>query len=96
MFLFLVKSSPAHQYVNMFGYMEKLPLNTKKTADLKAWKRRFFDVKDGWLYYYEVYIIDISMYLLWILLFFGIIHIIIKIFINEKRSKVEIVWQNPL
>ncbi len=42
------------EYVNMEGYMEKLPMNKKKATLLKTWKRRFFKAKDGHLYYYEV------------------------------------------
>ena len=42
------------EYVNMEGYMEKLPINKKKATLLKTWKRRFFKAEDGVLYYYEV------------------------------------------
>ncbi len=41
-------------YVNMEGYMEKLPVNKKKATLLKTWKRRYFKAEDGVLYYYEV------------------------------------------
>ncbi|CAC5420115.1 unnamed protein product [Mytilus coruscus] len=43
----------SHQFVNMEGLMEKLPMNKKKATLLKTWKRRFFRAKDGWLHYYE-------------------------------------------
>ncbi len=42
------------EYVNMEGYMEKLPINKKKATLLKTWKRRYFKAEDGVLYYYEV------------------------------------------
>ena len=35
------------EYVNMEGYMEKLPINKKKATLLKTWKRRFFKAEDG-------------------------------------------------
>ena len=41
-------------YVNMEGYMEKLPLNKKKATLLKTWKKRYFKAFNGHLYYYEV------------------------------------------
>ncbi|XP_071081658.1 uncharacterized protein [Haliotis cracherodii] len=43
----------SHQFIAMEGYMEKLPMNKKKSTLLKTWKRRFFKAVDGWLYYYE-------------------------------------------
>ena len=41
-------------YVNVEGYMEKLPLNKKKATLLKTWKKRYFKAFNGHLYYYEV------------------------------------------
>lgn len=41
-------------YVNMEGYLEKLPINKKKATLLKTWKRRYFRARDGYLYYYDV------------------------------------------
>jgi len=41
-------------YINMEGYMEKLPTNKKKATLLKTWKRRYFKTKEGKLYYFEV------------------------------------------
>ena len=45
----------------MEGLMEKLPMNKKKATLLKTWKRRFFRAKDGWLHYYEVFVVKISL-----------------------------------
>ena len=42
------------RYINMEGFMEKLPMNKKKATLLKTWRRRFFKTRDGSLYYYEV------------------------------------------
>jgi len=41
-------------FVNMDGYLEKLPLNKKKATLLKTWKRRYFKALNGMLYYFEV------------------------------------------
>ncbi len=42
------------RYINMEGYLEKLPVNKRKATLLKTWKRRFFRAEDGVLYYSEV------------------------------------------
>ena len=46
------------KYINMEGYMEKLPQNKTKATLLKTWKRRYFKAKDGVLYYYEVSVVS--------------------------------------
>ena len=48
-------------YINMEGYMEKLPMNKKKATLLKTWKRRYFKAMDGALYYYEVSLMTCSI-----------------------------------
>ncbi|XP_064633921.1 uncharacterized protein LOC135491742 isoform X2 [Lineus longissimus] len=40
-------------FIQMAGYMEKLPMNKKKATMLKTWKRRYFKAKDGNLFYYD-------------------------------------------
>lgn len=41
-------------YVNIEGYLEKLPSGRKKATFWNAWKRRYFVAKEGVLYYYQV------------------------------------------
>ena len=41
-------------YVNIEGWLEKLPSGRKKATFWNAWKRRYFKAKDGFLYYYQV------------------------------------------
>ncbi|KAG1658682.1 actin [Nymphon striatum] len=41
------------QYVNIEGYLEKLPSGRKKATFWNPWKRKYFKAKDGYLYYYE-------------------------------------------
>lgn len=41
-------------YVNIEGYLEKLPSGRKKATFWNAWKRRYFMAKNGILYYYQV------------------------------------------
>ena len=36
-----------------FGYMEKLPVNQLKPTMTKKWKRRYFRIMEGNIYYYE-------------------------------------------
>ncbi|XP_063887293.1 serine-rich adhesin for platelets-like isoform X2 [Scylla paramamosain] len=40
-------------YVNIEGYLEKLPSGRKKATFWNAWKRRYFMAKNGILYYYQ-------------------------------------------
>ncbi|XP_076064584.1 uncharacterized protein LOC143038846 [Oratosquilla oratoria] len=40
-------------YINIEGYLEKLPSGRKKATFWNAWKRRYFIAKDGILYYYQ-------------------------------------------
>ncbi|XP_043226846.1 uncharacterized protein LOC122383995 isoform X4 [Amphibalanus amphitrite] len=40
-------------YVNIEGWLEKLPSGRKKATFWNAWKRRYFKAKDGFLYYYQ-------------------------------------------
>ncbi|XP_069994038.1 uncharacterized protein [Penaeus vannamei] len=40
-------------YVNIEGYLEKLPSGRKKATFWNAWKRRYFVAKEGVLYYYQ-------------------------------------------
>lgn len=40
-------------YINLEGYLEKLPISKTKDTFLKTWKRRFFKLHDGTLHYYE-------------------------------------------
>ncbi|XP_037070966.1 actin-like isoform X2 [Pollicipes pollicipes] len=51
---------PAHRpqgqekgYINIEGWLEKLPSGRKKATFWNAWKRRYFKAKDGFLYYYQ-------------------------------------------
>uniref|UniRef100_A0A7M5UY46 PH domain-containing protein n=1 Tax=Clytia hemisphaerica TaxID=252671 RepID=A0A7M5UY46_9CNID len=37
----------------MQGYLDKLPMNQTKVRTFKGWKRRFFQIARGKLYYYE-------------------------------------------
>ena len=46
--------SKGHSYVNIEGYLEKLPSGRKKATFWNAWKKRYFVAKDGVLYYYPV------------------------------------------
>jgi len=46
------KKNKKHSYVNIEGYLEKLPSGRKKSTFWNAWKRRYFVAKDGMLYYY--------------------------------------------
>lgn len=41
-------------FINIEGYLEKLPSGRKKATFWNAWKRRYFVAKDGILYYYQV------------------------------------------
>ena len=41
-------------YINIEGWLEKLPSGRKKATFWNAWKRRYFKAKDGFLYYYQV------------------------------------------
>lgn len=40
-------------YINMEGYLEKLPISKSKDTFLKTWKRRYFKAHNGSLHYYE-------------------------------------------
>ncbi|XP_069949380.1 uncharacterized protein [Cherax quadricarinatus] len=40
-------------YINIEGFLEKLPSGRKKATFWNAWKRRYFVAKDGVLYYYQ-------------------------------------------
>ncbi|CAL4061323.1 unnamed protein product [Meganyctiphanes norvegica] len=56
--LYYVPDAPKIQsrgttYVNIEGYLEKLPSGRKKATFWNAWKRRYFVAKDGVLYYYQ-------------------------------------------
>lgn len=44
----------AEDYINMEGYLEKLPISKAKDTFLKTWKRRYFKAHNGTLHYYEV------------------------------------------
>ncbi|XP_047146066.1 POTE ankyrin domain family member J isoform X1 [Hydra vulgaris] len=39
--------------LNMQGYLEKLPMNQTKVKPFKGWKKRFFKISSGHLFYYE-------------------------------------------
>lgn len=43
----------AGDYINMEGYLEKLPISKAKDTFLKTWKRRYFKAHNGTLHYYE-------------------------------------------
>ncbi|XP_068248556.1 LOW QUALITY PROTEIN: uncharacterized protein [Palaemon carinicauda] len=56
--LYYVPEAPKHHsqgttYINIEGYLEKLPSGRKKATFWNAWKRRYFVAKDGVLYYYQ-------------------------------------------
>ncbi|XP_066965937.1 uncharacterized protein [Macrobrachium rosenbergii] len=56
--LYYVPDAPKHHsqgttYINIEGYLEKLPSGRKKATFWNAWKRRYFVAKDGVLYYYQ-------------------------------------------
>ncbi|KAK7071837.1 hypothetical protein SK128_000430, partial [Halocaridina rubra] len=56
--LYYVPEAPKHHsqgttYINIEGYLEKLPSGRKKATFWNAWKRRYFVAKDGILYYYQ-------------------------------------------
>ncbi|XP_071514591.1 uncharacterized protein [Panulirus ornatus] len=56
--LYYVPEAPKMQsqgttYINIEGYLEKLPSGRKKATFWNAWKRRYFVAKDGVLYYYQ-------------------------------------------
>ncbi|KAK2718242.1 hypothetical protein QYM36_005533 [Artemia franciscana] len=40
-------------YVNIEGYLEKLPSGRKKATFWNAWKKRYFRLENGYLYYYQ-------------------------------------------
>ncbi|KAB7505523.1 putative actin-26 [Armadillidium nasatum] len=40
-------------FINIEGYLEKLPSGRKKATFWNAWKRRYFVAKDGILFYYQ-------------------------------------------
>ncbi|XP_067128833.1 uncharacterized protein [Centruroides vittatus] len=40
-------------YINIEGYLEKLPSGRKKATYWNPWKRRYFQAKDGYLYCFE-------------------------------------------
>ena len=44
----------AGDFVNMEGSLDKLPSGRRKATFWNAWKRRFFKLKDGYLYCYQV------------------------------------------
>ena len=44
---------PCNQHVRYSGYMEKLPTSKSKSTVMKGWKRRFFKVMKGCIFYYE-------------------------------------------
>ncbi|XP_037087535.1 cytohesin-2-like [Pollicipes pollicipes] len=47
-------TSPGQQgFINIEGWLEKLPSGRKKATFWNAWKRRYFKAKDGFLYYYQ-------------------------------------------
>lgn len=57
--LYYIPEAPRMQtqgttYINIEGYLEKLPSGRKKATFWNAWKRRYFVAKDGVLYYYQV------------------------------------------
>ena len=41
-------------FVNMEGSLDKLPSGRRKATFWNAWKRRFFKLKDGYIYCYQV------------------------------------------
>ncbi|KAF2365593.1 Pleckstrin domain [Trinorchestia longiramus] len=45
--------SKGNSYVNIEGFLEKLPSGRKKATFWNAWKKRYFVAKDGVLYYYQ-------------------------------------------
>ncbi|KAK3861535.1 hypothetical protein Pcinc_032523 [Petrolisthes cinctipes] len=56
--LYYIPEAPRMQtqgttYINIEGYLEKLPSGRKKATFWNAWKRRYFVAKDGILYYYQ-------------------------------------------
>ena len=40
--------------INIEGYLEKLPSGRRKATFWNAWKSRYFRLKDGSLFYYQV------------------------------------------
>ncbi|KAG7174742.1 Actin-2-like 4 [Homarus americanus] len=56
--LYYIPEAPKMQsqgttYINIEGYLEKLPSGRKKATFWNAWKRRYFVAKEGVLYYYQ-------------------------------------------
>uniref|UniRef100_T1ILG7 PH domain-containing protein n=1 Tax=Strigamia maritima TaxID=126957 RepID=T1ILG7_STRMM len=57
--LYQVQSpQPVHEaetacFMNIEGYLDKLPSGRRKATFWNAWKRRYFRLKDGYLYYYQ-------------------------------------------
>lgn len=46
----ILPSSPPPNYVNMEGHLEMLPSGRRQATYWNAWKRRYFRLKDGFLY----------------------------------------------
>jgi len=42
------------QVINIEGALDKLPSGRRKATFWNAWKRRYFQVKDGQIYCYQV------------------------------------------
>jgi hypothetical protein len=49
-----ISSSSVNSYINMEGYLEKLPSGRRKVTFWNAWKRRYFKLENGYLRYYQV------------------------------------------
>ncbi|XP_028398230.1 uncharacterized protein LOC114521861 [Dendronephthya gigantea] len=41
------------EVIHMAGYLEKLPVNKKKATLLKSWRKRYFKIFNGKLFYFE-------------------------------------------
>ena len=48
-----VQNCPAGETARHYGYLEKLPVNQAKKTVRKGWKRRYFRVMEGNIFYYE-------------------------------------------